>query len=326
MLEKITSHQPVRIGVVGVGYVGSLHAKVYASLPNTQLVAVCDINPQRAAESASQYGGKAHTNVRELIGRVDAVSIAVPTSLHASIATIFLTAGIHVLIEKPITTTLEDADAILKLAAQQQLIVQVGHIERFNAAILEAQRYVTHPRFIEAHRLSAYPNRSTDVSVILDVMIHDLDMVLALVGSQPTRIDAIGVPVLSTSEDIANARLVFPSGCVANLTASRVSDEAMRRIRVFQEDGYLSIDYKQQTVDCAQKMDGRIVRKEFPVKRRPPLDEELAAFVEAVRTGTRPAVSGEEAREALKLALDIERTMRSATPSLAPTAARAARS
>ena len=313
--------RPIRVGVVGVGYVGSLHAHIYAKLRGARLVAVCDVDRARAREVAKPLGCQALTNATELIGLVDAASIAVPTSLHHTVGKILLDAGIHVLIEKPITTTLTEADELLAIAARRRALIQVGHIERFNAAIQTANAYLTHPRFIEAHRLSPYPHRGTDVSVVLDVMIHDLDLVLALVKRQPVQIDALGVPILSTSEDIANARLVFPTGCVANLTASRVSDERIRRIRLFQEDCYLSIDYQHQSVELARKIGRTIRRKTLAVRRRPPLDEELTAFLKAVRTRAtsfppapdspgRAGVSGEEAREALALALAIEQAMR----------------
>lgn len=305
--------RPIRVGVVGVGYVGSLHAQVYAKLRGARLVAVCDVDRARAREVATPLGCQALTDAAELIGLVDAASIAVPTSLHHMVGKTLLDAGIHVLIEKPITTTLTEADELLALAARHRALIQVGHIERFNAAIQTANAYLTHPRFIEAHRLSPYPHRGTDVSVVLDVMIHDLDLVLALVKRQPVQIDALGVAILSTSEDIANARLVFPTGCVANLTASRVSDERIRRIRLFQEDCYLSIDYQHQSVALARKIGKGIHRKTLRVRQRAPLDEELTAFLKAVRTHGRPLVSGEEAREALALALAIERAMRSAS-------------
>lgn len=302
--------RPIRVAVVGVGYVGSLHAQVYAKLPGARLMAVCDTNRKRAREMARRFHCQSTSGIRDLVGLVDAVSVSVPTSLHHAVSKALLEAGLHVLIEKPIATTLSQADELLSLAKRKHLILQVGHIERFNAAIQAAKAYLTHPRFIEAHRLSPYPFRGTDVSVTLDVMIHDLDLVLALVRSQPIQIDALGVPVLSRTEDIANARLVFASGCVANLTASRVSDESIRRIRLFQEDCYLSIDYKRQNVELARKVRTAIRRRNLTVKRRPPLDEELAAFLHAVQTNRRPLVSGEEAREALALALAIEQAMR----------------
>ena len=319
------SHKPIRVGVVGVGHVGSLHAQVYAKLPGVRLVAVCDVNHTRAREVARRVHCQAVGDVQELGGLVDAVSLAVPTSAHHAVGLVLLDAGLHVLIEKPIATTLAHADALLAAATRTGAIVQVGHIERFNAAIQAAKAYLTHPRFIEAHRLSPYPFRGTDVSVVLDVMIHDLDLVLALLRAQPSHIDALGVPVLSPSEDIANARLVFGTGCVANLTASRVSDERVRRIRLFQEDGYLSIDYQHQTVALVRKVRSSIQRRTLAVRRRPPLDEELTAFMRAVRTTQRPlppaqrseaarraGVSGEEARDALALALSIEQAMRRA--------------
>ncbi len=315
-------YKPIRVGVVGVGHVGALHAKVYAKLKAAKLVAVCDLNLQRAHEVAGPLRCQAVGEIRDLLGLVEAVSVGVPTTSHHAVGKTLLESGIHVLIEKPIATSLTQADELLALAGRKRLILQVGHIERFNAAIQEAQHYLTHPRFIEAHRLSPYPFRGTDVSVILDVMIHDLDLVLALVRSKALRVEAVGVPVLSPTEDIANARLVFRSGCVANLTASRVSDESIRRIRVFQEDCYVSIDYKRQTVELARKHAAGIDRQTLTVQRRPPLDEELAAFLHAIRTKQRPplpaprqlagraGVSGKDAREALALALQIERAMR----------------
>ena len=302
---------PVRVAVVGVGYVGALHAQVYAKHRGlAKLVAVCDIDADRAKEIAQRLGCRPVEDPTQLIGLVDAASVCVPTSLHHAIGNTLLQAGIHVLIEKPITTTVAQANELLAVAARRHLTLQVGHIERFNAAIQAARSYLTHPRFVEAHRLSPYPFRGTDVSVVLDLMIHDLDLLLALVRSQPTRIHAIGVPVLSTSEDIANARIEFASGCVANLTASRVSEERIRRIRLFQEDCYLSIDYQQQTAELARKHGRAIERTALDVRRRPPLDEQLEAFLHAVRSRQRPVVSGEEARDALALALRIEQTMR----------------
>jgi predicted dehydrogenase len=315
------SKRPLRVGVIGVGYVGALHAQVYSKLPGVKLAAVCDTNLARAQEIAKPLHCKALSDIKAIIKEVDAVSLAVPTSLHHRIGKVLLDAGIPVLIEKPITVTVAEADDLLAASSASGAMIQVGHIERFNAAVKTAQEFLTHPRFIEAHRLSPYPNRGTDVSVVLDVMIHDLDMVLSLIKAQPVKIDAIGVPVISPSVDIANARLVFANGCVANLTASRVSDERTRRIRLFQEDCYLSVDYQHQTVDLARKVGKTIARKTLKVKRRAPLDEELGAFVKAVRTrGTplppapgfsgRAGVSGEEAREALVLALAIEEAMR----------------
>jgi predicted dehydrogenase len=241
---------------------------------------------------------------------VQAASLAVPTSLHARLGLALLRRRIHLLIEKPIATTLAQADALVRAAARHRLVLQVGHIERFNAAIHAALRYLTHPRFIEVHRLSPYPFRGTDVSVVLDVMIHDLDLLLTLVRRPVETVEAVGVPVLSPSEDIANARLAFAGGCIANLTASRISDDPVRRIRVFQEDSYLSIDYKEQTVELARMRGRRIRRVHLPVNRRPPLQDELASFIDAVRRRARPPVTGEDGRAALALALRIEHSMR----------------
>ena len=288
----------LRVGVVGIGHLGARHAQTYAALPGVQLVAVCDLDKKRASASAKQTGATAYTDFRELLGTVDAVSLAVPTNLHADIGLQFLKRGTHLLIEKPIATTLAQANALIRMATRHRCILQVGHIERFNAAIREALRYLTHPQFIEVHRLSPYPFRGTDVSVVLDVMIHDLDLILSLVSSRISRLDAVGLPVLSKSEDIANARILFASGCVANLTASRISDETIRRIRVFQEDNYLSIDYKAQTVELAHLEGSTIQRVNLPVNQRPPLQDEVAAFVHAVQTHQPPVVSGADGKAA----------------------------
>lgn len=300
----------LNIGVIGAGHLGSRHAEIYASMPGVRLAAVCDIDPAKAAAAAKRLRCRAMSDFRGLLGEVDAVSLAVPTSLHARIGVACLRRGIHTLIEKPIATTLAQADALIRTARQSRCVLQVGHVERFNAAIHAAMRHLTHPRFIEVHRLSPYPFRGTDVSVVLDVMIHDLDLLLLLVRAPAARIDAVGLPVLSRSEDIANARVRFAGGCIANLTASRISDESIRRIRVFQEDRYLSIDYKAQTVELATKRGGRIRRVHLPVNRRPPLQDELAAFVRSVRAHRRPPVTGEDGRAALAFALRIEQAMR----------------
>jgi predicted dehydrogenase len=289
---------------------GIRHAKIYAGMPAVRLAAVCDINRQRAQAVARTLRCRAYTDYRQLVGLVEAVSLVAPTTLHAAIGQALLARGIHVLVEKPMATTLAEADGLIRTAARHRAVLQVGHVERFNAAIHAAIGRLRHPRFIEVHRLSPYPFRGTDVSVILDVMIHDLDLLLALVHSPVHRVEAVGVRALSRSEDIANARLEFASGCIANLTASRISDESIRRFRVFQEDSYLAIDAMAQTVELAHKAGRTIRRVHLPVNRRPPLQDELAAFVQAVRTRRRPLVSGEDGRAALALALRIERAMR----------------
>ena len=282
-------------------------------MPQVRLAAVCDIDAKRATRLAQTLRCAACTDYHDVLGAVDAVSLAVPTSLHAAIGLTLLAHGIHVLIEKPIATTLSQADALIQAAQRKGVILQVGHVERFNAAIHTAMMHLRHPRFIEVHRLSPYPFRGTDVSVVLDVMIHDLDLMLALVRSPVRRLAALGVPVLSKGEDIANARVEFASGCVANLTASRISDEAIRRIRVFQEDSYLSIDYQAQTVELARKTRHTIHRVNLPVNKRPPLQDELTSFVRSIMTDRPPVVSGADGRAALALALRIEQTMRRRT-------------
>lgn len=306
----------LRIGVVGVGHLGARHAEIYAAMPGVRLAAVCDTDAARAQALAGRLGCDAVTDAQALIGRVDAASLAVPTTLHGRLGLDLLRHGIHLLIEKPIAATLPEADALIREAATRRLTLQIGHVERFNTAIQAAQQLLQHPRFLEIHRLSPYPFRGTDVSVVLDVMVHDLDLLLALVPSRVRRVEAVGVPVLSPSEDIANARVVFASGCVANLTASRISEEPLRRFRVFEEDRYLSIDTRAQTVDMARKAGRAIERVELPVNKQPPLQDELAAFVEAVRTRRAPLVTGADGRAALALALQIERRMRKRSQSI----------
>jgi len=298
------------MGVVGVGHLGSRHAQIYASMPGVRLAAVCDIDAARARRLADTLHCEPFTDYHGLLGLVDAVSLAVPTTLHSVIGRDLLDHRIHLLIEKPIATALPEADALIRVAQRHRCLLQIGHVERFNTAIQAAMARLTHPRFIEVHRLSPYPFRGTDVSVVLDVMIHDLDLLLAMVPSRVRRVAAVGVPVLSTSEDIANARVEFASGCVANITASRISDESMRRFRVFQKDHYLSIDSKAQTVELARHTGRTIRRVNLPVNQRPPLQDELAAFVRSVTRKRPPVVSGAEGRAALALALQIEKAMR----------------
>lgn len=301
---------PLRVGVIGVGHVGAIHAKSYANLPGVTLVGLCDSNPSTAQRIASLFQVPVFTDVHRLLAEVEAVSLAVPTSLHYSLGRACLEAGRHVLIEKPLAIRLEEADALVRLAEDRRVTLQVGHVERFNAAIQTAATMLTRPRFIESHRLSPYTVRGTDVSVILDLMIHDLDVILAFVRSAVERVEAVGVTVVSSSEDLANARLEFAEGTIANLTASRVSEEAMRKIRIFQDDAYLSIDYMAQEIRSARKQDGAIVRETLPIARVQPLEEELKAFVRAVQTGEPPLVSGRAGRDALALALQIEAALR----------------
>jgi predicted dehydrogenase len=295
----------LRIGVVGVGHIGSNHARIYAELPNAEFVAVFDIDPARAAEVAAKYKTKAVESLNEFAEMVDAASVATPTNAHFSVARDLLARGKHLLIEKPITENTADARELAQRAAEKRLVLQVGHVERFNPVLSALEQRLTHPRFIEAHRLSPYPNRSTEIGVVLDLMIHDLEIILHLVNSTVETIDAVGVPVLSRGEDIANARLRFASGCIANITSSRISPERMRKIRVFQEDAYLSLDYQGQSGEIYRRVNGQITRDPVPIEKEEPLRQQLASFVDCALTGGEPKVSGSHAAAALELAVEI---------------------
>lgn len=300
----------IRAGVIGTGHLGSRHAHIYNEMPGVELAGICDADPERAKALSRELKCPVFSDYKELSKQTDAISLATPTSLHGAIGMEVLKRGVDLLIEKPIATKMAEANALIRQAQKNDCLLQIGHVERFNAAIGEAMSHLKHPRFIEVHRLSPYPFRGTDVSVVLDVMIHDLDLILELVGQPVRQVDAVGVSVLSPSEDIANARVKFASGCIANLTASRISNEPIRRIRVFQEDSYLSIDYQAQSVDLAKKTGSQIQRASLPVNKRPPLQDELAHFIDCVRTRRKPMVTGENGRDALSLALRIERAMR----------------
>ena len=297
----------LRVGVVGVGHIGSNHARIYSELPNAELGAILDIDPARADEIGGKYKAKAVASLNEFAGMVDAASVATPTSAHFSIARDLLAQGKHLLIEKPITEKTSDARDLAEIAAEKRLVLQVGHVERFNPVLSALEQRLTHPRFIEAHRLSPYPNRSTEIGVVLDLMIHDLEIILHLVNSTVENIDAVGVPVLSRGEDIANARLRFASGCIANVTSSRISPEKMRKIRVFQEDAYLSLDYQGQSGEVYRRVDGQIMREPVAIEKEEPLRQQLASFVDCALTGGEPRVSGSHAAAALELAVEITR-------------------
>jgi predicted dehydrogenase len=295
----------LRVGVVGVGHIGSNHARIYAELTHAEFVAVFDIDPARAAEIAAKYKTKAAESLNEFAEMVDAASVATPTNAHFSAARDLLARGKHLLIEKPITENTADARELAQRAAEKRLVLQVGHVERFNPVLSALEQRLTHPRFIEAHRLSPYPNRSTEIGVVLDLMIHDLEIILHLVNSTVESIDAVGVPVLSRGEDIANARLRFASGCIANITSSRISPERMRKIRVFQEDAYLSLDYQGQSGEIYRRVNGQITRDPVPIEKEEPLRQQLASFVDCALTGGEPKVSGSHAAAALELAVEI---------------------
>jgi predicted dehydrogenase len=296
----------IKIAVIGVGRLGSLHAKIYQEIPSCQLIGVCDTDRQRLKEVSRSLAAEAFEDYRQLVGKVDAVSIATPTCSHFAIASYFLGQQIHTLVEKPFTLTLEEADQLIASAASNKLILQVGHIERFNSAFAATLKIIKEPRFIECHRLSPFPQRSLDVGAVLDIMIHDIDIVLGLVHSAVQRIDAVGINVLTKFEDIANARISFQNGCVANLTASRISEEIMRKIRIFQEDAYISLDYKEAKAVVYRRNGPFIAKKDLPIEKEQPLQKELASFIECVAAHKEPMVSGRLAREALKVALEIQ--------------------
>jgi predicted dehydrogenase len=297
----------VRVGVIGTGYLGSIHARLYSQIDTCVLAGVCDIQKERADTVAAEFHVPAYTDHQELFDKVDAVSIAVPTKQHYAIAKDFLQRDIHALVEKPFTTTLKEADSLIALARRHSLILAVGHIERFNSAFAATRKIIHEPKFIESHRLSPFPNRSVDIGVVLDLMIHDIDIVLGLVNSRIQRIEAVGVPVLTPMEDIANARLTFKNGCVCNLTASRISEEYLRKIRIFQKDTYISLDYKDARA-CVYKKNGLAITKEnLPIEKEQPLQKELASFIDCVLNRKEPLVSGTVARDALAIALEIQK-------------------
>lgn len=299
--------EKTRVAVIGTGYLGSLHAKLYNELDSCRLVAVCDTDPSRLAEVSRQLNVPGVSDYRQLFGSIDAASVAVPTSMHFPISQELLCRGVHLLVEKPFTSTLREADRLIRTARRHRRILQVGHIERFNSAFGACQTFFKNPYFIECHRLSAFPNRSLDVGVVLDLMIHDIDIVLGLVQSRIKRIESVGANVLTPYEDIANARISFANGCVCNLTASRISDEPMRKIRMFLRDSYISLDYKheQAFVYTRDPACGGIRKEALPIEKEQPLKKELAAFLHCVSHNHPPLVSGTVARQALAVALHI---------------------
>jgi predicted dehydrogenase len=306
----------LRIAVIGVGHLGKHHARLLGGNGAVRLEAVVDTLADRASAAAEATGARALSDYRELFGMVDAVTVAVPTELHHTIALPFLQRGISVLVEKPITRSLAEADELIAAATASGATLLTGHTERYNPAVATVMPFVSTPRFIEVHRLGVFPDRSLDIDVVFDLMIHDLDIILALVKSEVTAIEAVGVPVLTDKYDIANARLRFASGCIANVTASRISKERVRKIRFFQPDAYISIDYAEQEVEGY-----RLLRREgerpqiqggkLPVAREEPLKRELADFVRAVSEKRPPLVSGEDGRRALALAQTIADKMES---------------
>jgi predicted dehydrogenase len=295
----------LKAGVIGVGHIGREHARVYSLFPEVEFVGVFDIDPDVSKRVAYQYNNRTFDSIENMAGLCDIVTVSTPTNTHYEIASFFLERGKHVLLEKPITDDTEQARKLVKLAREKQVILQVGHIERFNPVLRALEQKLTHPQFIEAHRLSPYPGRSTDIGVVLDLMIHDLEIILHLVRSPIAAVDSVGVAVLSKGEDIANARIRFENGCVANITTSRISPEKLRKIRVFQDDTYLSLDYQAQTGEIYRKVKSQIQRESIAVEKDEPLRLEIASFVECVMAKHEPLVGGVQAAAALDVAMQI---------------------
>lgn len=300
----------LRIAVIGTGHLGTFHAKEYTALSekcNIELVGVCDIDKARAEKVAAEYNTRACTDYHELLDKADAVSIVVPTSLHYEISRAFLKSGVDVLVEKPITKTLEEANEIVALAAEKDLLIQVGHIERFNSAVMAVEPLLEKPRFIECQRLGSIQGkgRITDVGVVLDLMIHDIDIILSLVRSEVKKIEAVGMSTVSEHEDLANVRLTFANDVIADITASRITKEEVRKIRIFQEKSYILLDFLHQEAFKFQKRSDSIEKKEIEITKRPSLQPELDSFITCVRSRKKPVVSGEEGRQALAVALKI---------------------
>jgi predicted dehydrogenase len=302
----------IKIGVVGIGHLGNYHLQKYRLIEKCEIAGVADTFLERAQKAAREYGCPAFSDYRELIGKIDAASIAVPTGEHFKVAADFLAAGIDVLIEKPICATVAEADRLITLAEKNKLILQVGFVERFNPAVMALEKVVTRPLFIEVHRLHPFFERGTDVDVVLDLMIHDLDIILKFVNAEIRSLEAVGVAVLSEKIDIANARISFAGGCIANITASRISAKTMQKIRVFSPEGYHSVDYRTREIISLSKKLGengrqQIAQNNLEVVNHDPLEEEIRSFVTAVTNRAQPLVSGQDGRRALDLAVQIVR-------------------
>lgn len=302
----------IRVGVIGVGYLGRFHARIYNDMPGVELVGVVDTDRETADRIAAEYDTRALYDPMALLDEVDVVSVVVPTSLHRQVAVPYLEKGIHMLLEKPVASTLEDAKVIVETARKHNATLQIGHLERFNAGIMALADHVNQPRFIEAHRLGPFVERATDVDVVTDLMIHDIDIILSLVGEKLSSIAATGTPVLTNHVDIANARLEFTNGAVANVTASRVSSKKFRRIRVFSRNSYRAINFVDQQLEVAYPGDipegqnfPEIVYESHSITPSQPLDAELAHFIDAVRDGKQPLVTGEDGMEALRVAMQV---------------------
>ncbi len=308
----------IPVGVIGTGYLGRFHAQKYANLPQVELVGVVDVDPKRAEEVARETNTAPLSDYRDLYTQIKAASVVVPTPLHHSIAKDLLEHEINVLLEKPMTTTLEEARELNHIAREKDLVLQVGHLERFNPAYLAVAQTVKNPLFIESHRLNSFQERGTEVDVILDIMIHDIDIILNLVNDEVKRIHAVGIPVISSMIDIANARLEFENGCVVNVTASRISDKSMRKIRIFQHDAYISIDFAAQGVSVYKKIEEEgklpyIVSEQLKIESKDSLEEEIKSFLASIKHKRKPLVPGEAGIRALQVALEITNQLRSTT-------------
>lgn len=300
---------PIRVGVVGVGYLGNIHAKIYSNIPGVELVGVVDVDRDNVDKIAAQYGCEGYTDAAELIGKVDAVSIVVPTSLHLETARPFLEAGVHMLMEKPLAPSYEESLELVELAEKSGVLFQVGHLERFNGGVMELAKRVKNPRFMEVTRIGPFVARATDVDVVTDLMIHDIDIVMSLVGEPISNISAAGTPVITDHIDIANARLEFANGMVANVTASRISNKQQRRIRVFEQEHYYGLDYTNQQITVASTKPAEegedfpsVVSEELEIEPRLPLNHELEVFIDTIRNGGTPLVTGRVALEAVRVA------------------------
>ena len=299
--------EKIRISVVGVGHLGFHHARVLSEIEDAHLIGVYDIDKERAKEVAKHWNCNPFSSLEELLNEVDAVSCAVPTKEHYKVGKLILEGGKHLFLEKPMATTLEEAQELSKIAKEKRVKFQIGHIERFNPAVLAVRDIIRNPKFVESHRLAPYNPRGTDVDVVLDLMIHDLDLILTYVKSKPIRVDAVGIPVLTDKIDIANVRIEFEEGEIANVTASRVSVEKMRKIRMFQKDTYISIDYLRKEVEVYIKRD-EVILPYFPLvdKDKEPLRLELEGFIKAIMEDADPPVTGEEGLKALSLAFWVK--------------------
>ncbi|MCC6502959.1 MAG: Gfo/Idh/MocA family oxidoreductase [Deltaproteobacteria bacterium] len=304
----------IKTAVVGVGYLGRLHAQKYAALEGAQFVGVYDSDPARADTVAAEFNTKAFHDMKDLFGQVEAVSVVTPTEHHFRLGMEFLSRGVHVMMEKPITATTEEARSLVAEAKRTGAVLQVGHLERFNGAMAALGNRIKNPTYIEAFRLSPFPNRSTDVDVVLDLMIHDIDLVLSMAASEPVSVEAVGIPVVMPGKaDFANARVTFRNGCVASLTASRVSKERARKINVFQPGAVISIDYGAQGLTVTNTIAGAPgglnaqVDEDIAVEKKDAILEELKSFLDSIMTGRPPAVSGEDGLRALELAERVQK-------------------